>query len=132
MNIIRINKIKDYEDKNIRIDGWVYSSRRSGKIGFLILRDGSGLIQCIIEKNHIGEEGYNSFKMLTQESSLSIHGKVVKNERARGGYEILVDSLDIHQISKEYPITPKEHGIDFLMNNRHLWLRSKKQNAILR
>jgi len=132
MNLIFIKDVKNFKNKKIKINGWVYNSRRSGKIGFLMLRDGYGIIQCIIEKNHIGEESFNLFKTFTQESSISILGEVVGNDRADGGYEILVDSFEIHQISNEYPITPKEHGTDFLMNNRHLWLRSKRQHAILK
>jgi asparaginyl-tRNA synthetase len=97
-----------------------------------MLRDGHGIVQCIIEKKHIGEENFNLFKTFTQESSISITGEVVKNERALGGYEIFTDSFEIYQISIDYPITPKEHGPDFLMNHRHLWIRSKRQHAILK
>ena len=132
MNSVFIKDVKDYNKKTIQINGWVYNSRRSGKIGFLMLRDGYGIIQCIIEKSHIGEENFNLFKTFTQESSVSIIGDVVDNDRAPGGYEIFVNSFDLHQITIEYPITPKEHGTDFLMNHRHLWLRSKRQHAILK
>jgi asparaginyl-tRNA synthetase len=132
MEFVKIKDINNYKDKNIILKGWVYNSRSSGKIGFLMLRDGFGIIQCIVEKNKLGEETFNLFKTLTQESSLEIKGNVVENERALGGYEVLVDSFKIYQVSKDYPITPKEHGIDYLMNNRHLWLRSKKQHAILK
>ena len=132
LETIRINQIQKYKDKNIKINGWVYNSRRSGKIGFLTLRDGFGLVQGIVVKNEIGEELFDDFKSLTQESSLSISGKVVKNDRAVGGYEILVENFKIHHLSQDYPITPKEHGTEFLMSNRHLWLRSKKQHAILK
>ena len=132
MDLVFIKNIEKYNKKLVQINGWVYNSRRSGKIGFLMLRDGYGIIQCIIEKNHIGEENFNSFKTFTQESSISVIGEVVKNERAPGGYEIFVKSFIVHQITSEYPITPKEHGTDFLMNHRHLWLRSKRQHAILK
>ena len=132
MNSVLIKDVKDYEKQKITINGWVYNSRSSGKIGFLMLRDGYGIIQCIFEKSHIGEENFNLFKSLSQESSINVIGDVVKNERANGGYEIFVDSFKIYQISNDYPITPKEHGTDFLMNNRHLWLRSKKQHAIIK
>ena len=132
LETIRINQIQKYKDKNIKINGWVYNSRRSGKIGFLTIRDGFGLVQGIVVKNEIGEELFDDFKSLTQESSLSITGKVVKNNRAIGGYEILVKIFKIHHLSQDYPITPKEHGTEFLMSNRHLWLRSKKQHAILK
>ena len=132
MQNIRINQIKDFCDNIVKINGWVYNSRRSGKIGFLTLRDGFGLLQCIVVKNEVSEEIFENFKKLTQESSISVIGKVVKNDRATGGYEILLESFDIHHLSKDYPITPKEHGTEFLMSNRHLWLRSKRQHAILK
>ena len=132
MDIVSVKDVKKHEKSKVRINGWVYNSRRSGKIGFLMLRDGYGIIQCIIEKSHIGEENFEKFKTFTQESSVSIIGEVVGNDRAVGGYEIFVDSFEVHQISNDYPITPKEHGTDFLMNHRHLWLRSKRQHAILK
>jgi len=132
MEFVKIKDIKNYKNKTITLKGWVYNSRSSGKIGFLMLRDGFGIIQCIFEKSKLGDENFNLFKTLTQESSLEVIGNIVENERALGGYEILVDSFKIYQLSKDYPITPKEHGIDYLMNNRHLWLRSKKQYAILK
>ena len=132
MKKIRINQIQDYIDKEVKIDGWVYNSRRSGKIGFLTLRDGFGLAQCIVVKNEIGDDLFEDFKSLTQESSLSVIGNIVKNNRAIGGYEILVHNFEIHHLSQDYPITPKEHGTEFLMSNRHLWLRSKRQHAILK
>ena len=132
MQNIRINQIKDFCDNIVKVNGWVYNSRRSGKIGFLTLRDGFGLLQCIVVKNEVSEEIFENFKKLTQESSISVIGKVVKNDRATGGYEILLESFDTHHLSKDYPITPKEHGTEFLMSNRHLWLRSKRQHAILK
>ena len=95
MEKIRINKIENYIDKEVKINGWVYNSRRSGKIGFLTMRDGFGLLQCIIVKNEVGEELFEDFKRLTQESSLSVIGKVVKNDRAIGGYEVLVQNFEI-------------------------------------
>jgi len=132
MNIARVNRISESEGQVIQLNGWVYNSRRSGKIGFLMLRDGFGIIQCIVTKNDVGEDKFEAFKKLTQESSLSIVGEVVKNDRAPGGFEIITADLTIHHISTDYPITPKEHGTDFLMNNRHLWLRSKRQHSILK
>ena len=132
MVVARINRISEFEGQTVQLNGWVYNSRRSGKIGFLMMRDGFGLIQCIVTKNDVGEKKFDVFKSLTQESSLSVKGEVVKNERAPGGYELVLSDLMVHQISNDYPITPKEHGTDFLMNHRHLWLRSKRQHAILR
>ena len=131
MEVISKN-IEKYIDKEVSLKGWVYSVRRSGKIGFLTFRDGFKLLQCIVAKNDVGEGNFDLFKTLTQESSIIIKGKVVKNERAPGGVEVLASSIELLHLSKEYPISPKEHGSDFLMNNRHLWLRSKKQHAILK
>tara|TARA_Y100000996_G_scaffold7652_1_gene6485 strand:+ start:2132 stop:3424 length:1293 start_codon:yes stop_codon:yes gene_type:complete len=132
MKTVSIQNIKDYKDQNIKVNGWVYNSRRSGKIGFLSIRDGFGIMQCIVEKSSVGDEIFDMFKDLTQESSISVIGKIVENERAIGGYELLLSNLELHQLTSDYPITPKEHGPDFLMNHRHLWLRSKRQHAILR
>ena len=128
----RINEISMHVGKEVQLNGWVYNSRRSGKIGFLMFRDGFGLMQCIVSKNDVGDELFELFKGLTQESSISVVGEVVANDRAPGGYEMIVSSFEIHQLSQDYPISPKEHGTDFLMNHRHLWLRSKRQHAILK
>ena len=132
MERVFVHKVSKHVGEKVTLKGWVYNSRRSGKIGFLTFRDGFGLLQCIIVKNDIGEEKFELFKTMTQESSVIIVGEVVKNERAPGGYEILVSDIELVHLSKDYPITPKEHGTDFLMNNRHLWLRSKRQHTILR
>ena len=132
MTVARINRISEFEGQTVQLNGWVYNSRRSGKIGFLMFRDGFGIIQCIVTKNDVGEDQFEVFKSLTQESSLSVIGEVVKNDRAPGGFEMVVSELTVHQLSSEYPITPKEHGTDFLMNHRHLWLRSKRQYSILK
>ncbi|MAV65006.1 MAG: asparagine--tRNA ligase [Candidatus Marinimicrobia bacterium] len=131
MNILS-KDLGKYVGKDVTLKGWVYSSRRSGKIGFLTFRDGFGLLQCIFSKNDVGEEKFELFKGLSQESSIQVCGKVVSNERAIGGIELIAYDLKVLQISKNYPISPKEHGADFLMNHRHLWLRSKKQYAILK
>ena len=132
MERVFVHKVSKHIGEKVTLKGWVYNSRRSGKIGFLTFRDGFGLLQCIVVKNDIGDEKFDLFKTLTQESSIIITGEVVKNDRAPGGYEILVSDIELVHLSKDYPITPKEHGTDFLMNNRHLWLRSKRQHAILR
>ena len=132
MDIIRTNQLKDNINKTVQLNGWVYNSRCSGKIGFLMFRDGFGIIQCIISINDVGEEKFNEFKTYTQESSIKIIGKIVENDRAPGGYEIIIEDIDLYHLSIDYPISPKEHGTDFLMNNRHLWLRSKRQYAIIK
>ena len=132
MNVIRTKEISLNEDKQVKLNGWVYNSRRSGKIGFLIFRDGFGMVQCIVAKNDVGENNFEVFKKLTQESSITVIGKVVANDRSLGGFEIICSEIILNHLSVDYPITPKEHGTDFLMNNRHLWLRSKRQHAILK
>ena len=118
--------------ETVAISGWVYTKRSSGKIRFIVLRDGTGLMQAVIVKSNVSEEVFNRFDELTQESSLRVTGKIRKEDRAPGGYEMDVSGLDIISIAKEYPITPKEHGVEFLMDRRHLWLRSERQHAILR
>lgn len=127
-----IDQLSKYVGEEVTLYGWVYNLRSSGKIKFLLLRDGTGIVQCVIMKNAVGEEVYKLFDELTQESSISVTGKVNKEDRAPGGYELFLSDIKVFQIAKDYPITPKEHGIEFLMDHRHLWLRSKKQHAILR
>jgi len=114
------------------IDGWVYNSRSSGKVTFVLVRDGSGIMQCVVAKSDVDESTFELVRHLAQESSLSISGTIHAEERAPGGYEMHATSVRVHQVAVDYPITPKEHGVDFLMNNRHLWLRSKRQWAIMR
>ncbi len=120
--------------KEVRLKGWVYNFRSSGKIAFLILRDGTGFIQCVLVKGEIGEEYFELAKTLQQEDTIEVAGKVAENPRSPGGYEIAMTSLRIiNQFrGEEYPIQKKDHGVDFLLNNRHLWLRSKMQFATLR
>ena len=121
--------------ESIEIAGWLYNLRRSGKICFPQVRDGSGIIQCVAVKSALPEELFETLKDLTQESSLIIRGKVREEARAAGGFELDVESATIVQRVPEsdpYPITPKEHGVDFLMDHRHLWLRSRRQHSILR
>lgn len=118
--------------KEITICGWMYNKRSSGKIQFLQVRDGTGDVQAIIEKKEVDQETWGNAEELTIESSLQLTGKVRKDERSPFGYEIDVKSLKIIQISPEYPIGKKSHGPDFLLDNRHLWLRSTKQRAVLK
>ena len=132
MKKVFVHQVNEHVNEEVTLKGWVYNSRRSGKIGFLTFRDGFGLLQCIVAKNDVGDEKFDLFKKLTQESSVIIKGKVVKNDRALGGHEVVASDIELIYLSTEYPISPKEHGTDFLMNNRHLWLRSKKQHAILK
>lgn len=132
---VRIADIAAHEGQTVSIAGWLYNLRRSGKICFPLLRDGSGIIQCVAVKAMLPEETFAALKDLTQESSLVITGKVRAETRAQGGFELDVEAVEILQrVAEEdpYPITPKDHGIDFLMDHRHLWLRSRRQAAILR
>lgn len=129
---VRIAEIAQYEGQEVTIQGWLYNMRSSGKLRFLLVRDGSQIIQCVVFKNDVAEETFANTDKLTQESSLIITGKVSKDPRSPIGFEIQVKNLQIMQIAAEYPITKKEHGTDFLMDHRHLWLRSTIQHAILR
>lgn len=124
--------IGKYADQEVTIKGWLYSKRSSGKIHFLLIRDGSGMVQAVMSKGEVADEVFHLFDDLTQESSLEVKGKIREDKRAPGGYELIISDIQIVQIAKDYPITPKEHGTAFLMEHRHLWLRSSRQYAILR
>ena len=132
---ITIPQAGQHVGETVEIAGWLYNIRRSGKIAFPILRDGYGLMQCVAVKSALPEELFESIKNLTQESSIIVSGKIRAEQRAQGGYEMDLESLQVLQRVPEsdpYPITPKEHGTDFLMDHRHLWLRSQRQHAIIR
>jgi asparaginyl-tRNA synthetase len=132
---ISIAAAANHVGETVSIPGWLYNLRKSGKIAFPILRDGSGLMQCVAVKAQIGDELFDRIKDLTQESSIVVTGKIRAEPRAAGGFEMDVEDLEVLQRVPEdrpYPITPKEHGIDFLMDHRHLWLRSRRQHAIAR
>ena len=124
--------IGKYVNENVTLKGWVYNERSSGKLVFIELRDGTGIIQCVLFKGNVSEELFNEVKALPQESSIIIHGKVREDKRSPIGFEIDVAHVEIIHKAAEYPISPKEHGVAFLMDHRHLWLRSKRQFAILR
>jgi len=132
MEKIFIKDLKKHDGEDVTLSGWVYNIRSIGKIWFLILRDGTGTLQCVVVKSDVDEDTFNKEELLTQESSVTIKGAVRIEKRAVGGVELGVKSIEIHQIADEYPISPKEHGTAFLMDNRHLWIRSKKQHAILK
>lgn len=127
-----IENLKDYVGQTITLNGWVHNKTEKGKLVFIMLRDGTGFVQCVVFKGNVTEEVFENAKRLTQESSISIIGSVREDSRAPGGFEIDVIDLKIYHISKDYPITPKEHGDAFLLENRHLWLRSTRQMAIMR
>ena len=127
-----IEQLKEAEGKEVTLRGWVYNLRGKGKLQFIILRDGTGICQCVLFQNNVSDEIFQNGKLLTQESSVMITGKVVPTDKAPGGYEIDVTNLEIVSLAKDYPITPKEHGDAFLLEHRHLWLRSSRQHAIMR
>ena len=132
---IRIEDAGGHVGEPVEIAGWLYNLRKSGKIVFPLLRDGTGTMQAVAVKANLDEPTFESLKNLTQESSLILRGKVRTEQRAPGGYEMDVEGAEIVQRIPEsdpYPITPKEHGVDFLMDHRHLWLRSKRQHAAIR
>ncbi len=133
--VTSISQIGRHDGETVTIRGWLYNLRESGKLLFPIFRDGSGLIQGVIAKNAVSPEMFETVKGLTQESSVVVEGKVRTDKRAPGGYELDVSNVHVLQRVSEldpYPITPKEHGVDFLMEHRHLWIRSPRQAAILR
>jgi len=132
MKNIYISDLAKYVGQEITLSGWLYNKRSSGKVKFIILRDGTGYLQCVYFKGNLTEEVFNLADKLGQESSIIVTGKVKEEPRAVGGFEL--DGTDLKVISEahEYPITPKEHGVEFLMDNRHLWLRSSRQVAILK
>lgn len=131
MNDTTISQLKDYVGQEVRLSGWLYNKRSGGKIHFLLVRDGTGIVQAVVVKTEVPEPVFALYDNLTQESSLYVTGKVHEDSRAPGGYELTVTNIEIVQIAAEYPITKKEHGVDFLLNNRHLWLRSSRQYAIM-
>ncbi len=133
--LVSIQNIADHVGEEVTVRGWLYSKTGKGKLQFLQVRDGTGILQAVMFKPNLPEEIFQRGKRLTQESSLVVSGVVKQNERAPGipgGYEIDVSDLQVVQIAQDYPITPKEHGVEFLMEHRHLWIRSRLQWAILR
>jgi asparaginyl-tRNA synthetase len=129
-NAVYINQLKDHVGQKVTLSGWLYNSRASGKIQFLIVRDGTGLCQCIVEKGKVPDELFEQLKRLGQESSLSVTGTIRADERSVGGYEMAVTDAQVIAPSEGYPITPKPHGVEFLMKHRHLHLRSQRQWAV--
>ena len=127
-----VRQFAQWEGKEVTVKGWVANIRDSKTNIFIVFRDGSGFAQCVVSLDTVGETQFELAKSLTQESSLRLSGTVVKDEKQIGGYEMHVNDLEVYQISTEYPITPKDHGVKFLSDNRHLWLRSQRQWAIMR
>ncbi|GAA0423165.1 asparagine--tRNA ligase [Virgibacillus salarius] len=129
---ITISQAPAHNDQTVTMGAWLANKRSSGKIAFLQLRDGTGFIQGVVVKNDVSEETFQLAKNLTQESSVYITGKIVEDTRSPFGYEMQVSDIELIHESIDYPITPKEHGTEFLMDHRHLWLRSKKQHAVMK
>ena len=127
-----ISNVDKQVEQSVTIGAWLHNKRSSGKIQFLQLRDGTGFIQGVMVKKEVSEEAWEAAKNLTQESSLWVTGIVREDDRSQSGYELTVTNVELIHEAVDYPITPKEHGTEFLMDNRHLWIRSRRQNAILR
>ncbi len=129
---VQIADLGQHADRDVTVRGWVATTRSSGKIAFLVMRDGSGLLQCVISKKDVAPGVWEAFQSLTQEASVAVTGAVRADARAPGGYELLATDLLLLGASPEFPISPKEHGTTFLFEHRHLWLRSRRQVAIAR
>ncbi|MCB1102120.1 MAG: asparagine--tRNA ligase, partial [Kiritimatiellae bacterium] len=130
MTSTRIVELKQQCGNSVTLRGWLHGKRTSGKIAFLIVRDGTGICQCIVEASH--PEPFAIAESLTQESSIELTGTVREDARSPGGVEIDISALTLVHRAEDYPISRKSHGVDFLMNHRHLWLRAPRQTAILR
>ncbi len=129
---ISIHRIGEHAGQDVQIKGWLHNRRSSGKIHFLVLRDGTGFLQVVMGKNDVGEEAFKAADHLSQETSIVVRGNVRADARAKGGYELVASGFDVVGQSHDYPITPKEHGVDYLMDRRHLWIRAERQTAILK
>jgi asparaginyl-tRNA synthetase len=129
---VRIADLRQHADERVTVQGWVMTTRSSGKIAFLVLRDGSGYLQCVVSKKEVPEPVWQGVQGLTQETSVAVEGVVRAEPRSPGGYELGVSDLRVLGPSVDFPIGPKEHGTQFLFEHRHLWLRSRRQVAIAR
>ncbi|ANU13365.1 asparagine--tRNA ligase [Planococcus halocryophilus] len=132
MKKITIAEMAKHNGETIKLGAWIANKRSSGKIAFLQLRDGSGFVQGVVVKAEVGDDLFATAKGLTQETSVYVTGEVKGDERSAFGYELAVTGIEVIHEAKDFPITPKEHGTEFLMDNRHLWLRSRKQHAIMK
>jgi asparaginyl-tRNA synthetase len=130
--IITIEELANYQGERVTLRGWVYNWRKKGKLRFIVLRDGFGYLQCVVFRPEVEERVWEAAVELTQESSLEISGEVRADDRAPGGFELAVDDIRPVQIAPEYPLGKKDHGVDFLLGHRHLWLRSRRPHAMLR
>ena len=129
---IQVVDLPGHEGEEVRLRGWVETVRLHGRVAFVVLRDGSGIVQCVVQKAAVGEELWEEISQLSQESSVAIRGAVEREPRSPGGFEVKVAEMKVLGRADEFPIQPKEHGVEFLMDHRHLWLRSTLQRAVLR
>ncbi len=129
--MIQIRDFNKHENENVTVQGWVTNKRSSKGLEFIILRDGTGFAQCVVSEEVVATKVFADAKLTTQETSVKLSGKIVKDERQIGGYELQINDIEIISIAESYPISNKEHGVEFLMDKRHLWLRSKRQWAIM-
>jgi asparaginyl-tRNA synthetase len=129
---IYIDKLPQHVGETVTLKGWVYNTRGSKGLVFVVLRDGSGIVQCVVNEEAVGAESFEAASGAAQESAVEIRGTVVADERQVGGVEVQAEAVTLLALAEDYPITPKPHGIEFLMNHRHLWLRSRQQWAVLR
>jgi asparaginyl-tRNA synthetase len=129
---VYINEIGNHVGATVTVKGWLHNRRSSGKIHFLVVRDGTGFLQVVMGKNDVPEETFKAADHLSQETSIIVTGTVREDKRAKGGYELTANGLDVIGAAVDYPITPKEHGVDYLLDRRHLWIRAERQTAILR
>ena len=127
-----IDKLGAHVGQTVRIRGWVQTTRSHGKVAFVVVRDGTGVLQCVLVRSAVPAEAWDALETLTQESSVIVEGDVREDARAPGGHELGLTALDIVDLADEFPIQPKEHGVEFLLDHRHLWLRSSQQRAVLR
>jgi asparaginyl-tRNA synthetase len=132
MNHVYIEKIGEHVGESVTIKGWLHNRRSSGKIHFLVVRDGTGFLQVVMGKNDVPEDTFRAADHLSQESAIIVTGTVREDKRAKGGYELTANALEVVSPAVDYPITPKEHGVDYLLDRRHLWIRAERQTAILR
>ncbi len=132
MNHVYIDSIGEQVGRTVTIKGWLHNRRSSGKIHFLVVRDGTGFLQVVMGRNDVPEETFQAADHLSQESSIIVTGTVREDKRAKGGYELTASALEVVGQAHDYPITPKEHGVDYLLDRRHLWIRAERQTAILR
>ncbi|HUH11854.1 MAG TPA: asparagine--tRNA ligase [Longimicrobiales bacterium] len=130
--LTEVAKLGAHAGTEVTLQGWIETTRSHGKVGFAVVRDGTGVVQCVFLKKQLDDATWERFAALTQESSVRVTGEVRKEERAPGGFELGVTGLEVVALAAEYPIQPKEHGVEFLLDQRHLWLRSSQQRAILR